>query len=332
MNFPNQKNIEKLKTIIINSIFHLINNDYVLLEIPNHHNIGDSLIWQGELEFLKTVPYNLAYSCNAYTLNAEKIPKDSVILLHGGGSFGDFWPVSQGFRSNIIKTHKKQRIIIFPQTVYYTNLDNLKRDAQLYNSHPDLIICARDIKSQELLTEYFFNCKILLVPDMAFYLDFSKYHKIDKTKKTLIMKRLDKELGDENLIEEVICKLNKNGEKVEAKDWPGFYPQGSLKGRIQAYLFTGEIKLSKLFFNKPFLNLFVNDVYGLKPRNNRETLIKKGIDFINEYDEVYSTRLHGFILAVLLNKKASFFDNSYGKNSNFFNTWMTDFENVHLLK
>ena len=59
--------------------------------------------------------------------------------------------------------------------------------------------------------------------------------------------------------------------------------------------------------------------------------MEEGVKFINEYEEVYTTRLHGYILSVLLAKRVYMIDNSYGKNSNFYNTWMTDFENSYLL-
>ena len=54
-------------------------------------------------------------------------------------------------------------------------------------------------------------------------------------------------------------------------------------------------------------------------------------NFINEYDEIYTTRLHGYILSVLLDKKVNLIDNSYGKNSTFYNTWMKEFENSSMI-
>lgn len=59
--------------------------------------------------------------------------------------------------------------------------------------------------------------------------------------------------------------------------------------------------------------------------------IKSGIDFINSYDEIYTTRLHVAIIGVLLNKKVHIFDNSYGKNSALYNTWLKDLPSIELL-
>lgn len=62
-----------------------------------------------------------------------------------------------------------------------------------------------------------------------------------------------------------------------------------------------------------------------------EEYVETGIRFINQYDEVYATRLHVFVLSVLLQKKVHVFDNSYGKNSGLYNTWLKDFDNVEMM-
>ena len=45
--------IEILKSDIKANLCNLIDNDYVLLDLPYHINTGDLLIWEGELFFLK---------------------------------------------------------------------------------------------------------------------------------------------------------------------------------------------------------------------------------------------------------------------------------------
>ncbi|UNY97883.1 polysaccharide pyruvyl transferase family protein [Zhouia spongiae] len=331
MKFVNKNRIEGLKNIVRKELTKYVNSDYVLLDLPNHRNIGDLLIWEGELSYLQEINHKLIYSCNLNTYQESKISEGKVILLHGGGNFGDVWKVNQEFRNNIISKFKNNRIIIFPQTIHYNNQGNLSRDAELYNSHPDLIICVRDTVSYDLAKKHFYNCTILLMPDMAFFVDLSSKQTKVKTNKTLIMRRYDKELGNVKLLNKIKQSLLSDGDMFEEKDWPGFYKEGTLIRRIQAYLIRAEIIGSKKLLKIPFLCQLVDDNHGLKNRNYKNKQINKGIKFINEYDKVYSTRLHGFILSVLLNKEIFIFDNSYGKNKNFFNTWLSDFEKVKLI-
>lgn len=331
MDFINKVNIEYLRNFVRKELLPLIDRDYVLLDVPNHRNIGDLLIWQGELEFLKETQYNLLYSSNIYTHLDSKIEPDQIILLHGGGNFGDVWRLNQNFRNRIIEKFKKNRIIIFPQTIHYQNPNFILEDAKIFESHPDLTICARDEVSYRFAKKHFSSCNIVMLPDMAFFLDFRGRQKVGNSNKTLVLKRLDKELGSKDSLSQIVTDLKHNQIDYEIKDWPGFVTSGTFQHRLQYYFIKGETILSKFMIDKPLLSKFVNSKHGLKGRNYKDKLLEKGIDFINEYDTVYSTRLHGFILSVLLNKNVFIFDNSYGKNKNFFNTWLKEFDNVKLV-
>lgn len=328
--FNNSDNIERLRNLVREKLNNHIDGDYVLLDVPNHRNIGDLLIWQGELEYLRELPSKMVYSSNDYTHNNKKIKEQDIILLHGGGNFGDVWRSNQEYRNHIITSFPNNKIIILPQTVQYDNEDFIKKDAILYNNHNNLIICARDNQSYDFCVKYFDKCTVYKLPDLAFFLNFEENYKVNDLKKTLILKRMDKELGDESLINNIKASLKNN--VVEIADWPGFYENKTFRRRIQHYLIKAERILSSKIKQIPVLNLIVDDKHGLKGRNYKDKLILKGIKFINQYDTVYSTRLHGFILSVLLNKKVYVFDNSYGKNKNFFNTWLKDFENVELIE
>lgn len=324
----NKNKIENLRTLIRTALNKHIDGDYVLLDVPNHRNIGDLLIWQGELEYLKELPYKLKYSSNVFTHNDDKIGENDIILLHGGGNFGDVWRLNQEFRNNIIKKFKNNKIIILPQTMHYSNAELIVEDAKIYNKHPNLVICARDSKSYDFAKVHFGACTIYQLPDSAFFLNFDNYQKNKSTGRSLLIKRLDKELGDINLIDKYLSRVDKKS--LDVQDWPGFYRSGTFRKKLQTLGNIFEIKGSKVLRNSP-LSFLVDDVHGLNRKDYKDYNIKKGIDFINQYDTVYSTRLHGFILAVLLNKEVYIFDNSYGKNKNFFETWLFDFEDVKLI-
>jgi pyruvyl transferase EpsI len=99
------------------------------------------------------------------------IYKDDVIFLHGGGNFGDLYPMEEINRQNIVKSFKNT-IISFPQTVYFERkLSNyiLKRAIKYYNSHKNIYIMCRDNLSLQFLKENLYNCYSFLMPDMVLY-------------------------------------------------------------------------------------------------------------------------------------------------------------------
>ncbi|WP_158559255.1 polysaccharide pyruvyl transferase family protein [Deminuibacter soli] len=320
----NESNLNKLRSLIYTSLDPLIQSDYSLLDIPDYKNIGDHLIWGGELAFLKRLPYNMSYSANWIYCQLKDIPTSNTILLQGGGNFGDIWRHHQEFRLKIISNFKQSKIVVFPQTVYYKDVEILKKDAAVFNQHPNLTVCARDAVTYEILKKYFHKNNIIMLPDMAFCLDLTEHIQTQPTNKVLLLERNDKELQQKLDIDNLLFKEDKQ-KQLEIRDWPR-YNQSRLSEAIENTINSLDIKISKRLIKVPVINQLIDPRHGMKRRDARTNYISNGIKFINRYDTIYTTRLHGYILSVLLNKQVYMLDNSYGKNSGFYNTWMKDFE------
>ena len=308
-----EEKCRQLKSCIEEQLIPLINNDYVLWELPYHENIGDLLIWKGELAFLRQLPYKRLGSCSFSTYEYKDISSNVVILLHGGGNFGDVWREPQNFRLQIVSKYPDNPIIIFPQTVWYHNAGTMKQDAEIMARHKNLTICARDKKSYEFLKTHFSANKILLVPDMAFCLpaDWVRRFQVASNHKTLFLKRTDKELDTS-----YSALPFKEGE-MEVSDWPTF------ERRHILYRIGG-----KLVYNPKYRK--VADWYFrfiVMPY-----FVRKGLRFVSPYDYVYTTRLHVAISCVLLGKPFTLLDNSYGKNSSFYETWLADVDGIECMK
>ncbi|HKO80772.1 MAG TPA: polysaccharide pyruvyl transferase family protein [Chitinophagaceae bacterium] len=324
----NQHNILQLRERVYQSLDPIIQQDYCLLDVPNHYNIGDQLICEGELAYLERLPFKRQYMANLTYCDFKRIPSNGLILLHGGGNFGDIWRWHQKFKTQVISAFPGSKIIILPQTVYYKDNDLLLRDAQLFNQHPDLTICARDTTSYDILKKHFTNNTILLVPDMAFCLDLEKYNNNAETNNILILKRQDKELSQSFDVKALKDRIHTR-KKIEVRDWPPM--ERNMGTKVKNALSKADDIISTLLVKKPGFKNIINHSYGFKRRDLSKWYMLQGIDFINNYDEIYTTRLHGYILSVLLDKKVNLIDNSYGKNSTFYNTWMKEFENSSLI-
>lgn len=306
MNFYNK--ILMLNNIIHKRLSHLINSNYVLYDIPFYNNIGDLLIWEGELHFLKEIKYKNINSFSAFLFKQnQSLPPNILILLQGGGNFGDIWRVHQEFRLKIIQEYPNNKIIIFPQTVYYQNNETMLRDAKIMGQHKNLTICARDMVSYNLLKKYFSN-NILLVPDMAFCIppkQLLSQISHNQTSKTLYLKRKDKEFKN-------VIKHDFENHSIDVYDWPCMTHNDLVQILFKAFLRFKFYKLSLWY---------AQYIY-------KRYLIKNSVKFVSQYKEIYTTRLHASILCTLLGKKHHLLDNSYGKNKNFYDTWLYDLEGV----
>ncbi|EJF08235.1 polysaccharide pyruvyl transferase family protein, partial [Pontibacter sp. BAB1700] len=162
------RSVNDLEDYVIANLSKHITGDYHLLDTPNYPNAGDQLIWQGQLDFLKSIPFKCLSTSDDIFFSYPVLKKQNNILLQGGGNFGDLYDNHQNFRKNVIKRYKHNRIVMFPQSVHFNNEHNLKKELEVFNSHDELILCARDSYSFDFFNTYCKNALVLLMPDMAF--------------------------------------------------------------------------------------------------------------------------------------------------------------------
>lgn len=298
----------------------IVNNDYVYLDLPYHPNIGDTLIWEGTREFLNTLPYKCLYYASKDSFRYRQLPKDAIILLHGGGNFGDLYRLHSEFRKKVIKLYPNNKVVILPQTVYYEDMTLLKYDVEFYLAFPNVTICAREQFSFDFLTEHFKN-QILLLPDMAFYIDLKKYKVSEDANRVLYLKRTDKELANVGIKEIPV--------HAEQHDWPTYEKHFDEFDKLERFSY----RLYKLFRMCGLKDNTLARIDDYK-RNwyYRKKYVQIGISFLSPYHSIYTTRLHVLILGVLLGKEIYLINNTSGKVINFYKSWLQDVSNIKKIR
>ena len=169
----------------------------ILMGTPHHANIGDLAIAYAEEKMIKELfPNKKLYIMQEEKLDicAKRVKKyikdEDIILLHGGGNIGDTYVTPEKGRREIILTYPNNKIIIFPQTAYFENQEELNISKKIYNSHNNLIIMAREKKSYNFMKKHFYNAKVYLTPDIVMSLKETSYKKRNGV---LLMFRRDKE-------------------------------------------------------------------------------------------------------------------------------------------
>ncbi|MBQ7531900.1 MAG: polysaccharide pyruvyl transferase family protein [Paludibacteraceae bacterium] len=301
--------IVQLRQTIVSQLSPLIDRDYYLLELPYYNNIGDALIWQGEEDFLATLPHKCLGRYALETFNFPAIPDGTLILFQGGGNFGDLWTKHHEFKMQVVERYPNCKFLFLPQTVFFQDKTNLQACAERLSANKNVTICARDKSSYETLKSSFANT-ILLVPDMAFCIDSSRLPKCETPREQdLLIVRNDAELQPTDELATLMQKSN-----IAVHDWPPLERRDFYTWLL--------VKFSPIV-GRGLLDWYCQTIY--KP-----FLVRCGVRFLNRYRTVHSTRLHGAILALLLGKDVVLYDNSYGKNSGFYNTWLADCENITL--
>lgn len=306
--------IGNLKNIIYEELNDLANCKYALFDLPYHTNIGDGLIWEGERCFLNDIGAKCLHNSSNFTCDFPILPKDTVILIHGGGNLGDLYREHFNFHKRVLSHYPQNRVVFFPQTIFYQDQNVLKEDMEFLKRHGNVTLCARDKKSYDTVVP-FISGGAKLLPDMAFCIP-AEYMDIPMGNKTLAIIRKDGELDDKATV--YLSHIN-----ADKKDWPTFYHR-PFDG---TFLYKSLAKLAhwQVLGFKSLLNIYCRNYFSTN-------LLNIGLKFYQGYKEIYTTRLHGCILGILTGRNIHLLDNTYGKNSSFYETWLKDFENVDYIK
>lgn len=255
---------------------------FILFNSPDYSNLGDHAIAMAERKLFHRLFPEVEFieiSCQQYIrenmLIRNVIQDEDILLITGGGYLGSLWLWLEDITKNIIRQYPENKIIIFPQTIYFENsaLGESEKIAlsAVLDSHTDLTVMLRDKVSYQLALELSDDSiRKLLIPDLALSLE---YESSFERRGSLICIRDDKEAAgiDEIHIEHILRE----------------------KG-IEAERFT---------------TISAEDVF----LDNRERNVIELLDKISQASVVITDRLHAMIFCALTNTPCIAFDNLSGK-------------------
>lgn len=261
----------------------------VFISTPLHGNLGDQAIVHAQHKIFK----DLIKSDNIVEIPAplykrfwkeihELIDDKDIIVIDGGGNMGTLWIEVEHKMQHIVENFSSNKIIIFPQTIFYSDDaygdKELKQSVEIYSSHPDLYICAREHRTYEFMMRVYPSSNILLVPDIVLYLDSSSNKK--ERNGALICLREDKEQSFSKDTYKIIDRKLK------------------LKNISSSKISTLESGIIGSFNRKRHLSKKLNQFSGAKI--------------------IVTDRLHGMIFAAITATPCLAFDNSSGKVGNVY--------------
>lgn len=280
------------------------------IDYPVHSNGGDLLIMKGTEAFFKD--YDIRVQARYSVLDFPDklaIPRDHIIVLHGGGNFGDLYPAHQKLREKIVADYPDHRIVILPQTIFYKEESEFDRTAQIFNKHNDLHLYVRDTLSHDMASSKFNEISVYLSPDMAHQL-WPIMPKSSPGKELLYFFRTD-------------IEKTRQQEQLESSGRGDYLDWTSLYNRVE----KKSINMIVGLMRKGSGPLPMQVIWG----KYTDYLVDKAVKRFSGYHNVQTSRLHGHILSCLMDKPNTLLDNSYGKNSNYYNTWTSGIKSAQLV-
>lgn len=286
-------------------IAHLLNGKRIAyIDIPSHFNVGDLLIYHGTEAFFKKNNLNVVFRSDAKKTSIKCLRHVDAIVFHGGGNFGDLYDKGrhQRLREAVVSRYSDKLIICLPQTIHFASQDRLKESEAIFVKHPNFHFFVRDKASLELARR--FTDKTKLMPDMA----HSLHPLVDIC-----------EVGPTSATPLKILSLVRRD--IES-------PRSVDPRSIQKHGFDWDdlISISEILTLRVYQLLRIcspNLAIKLWHKNSKDVIFKS-CDYFYNHDVVYTDRLHGVILASLLGKQVMMYDNSYGKNSSYYECWLKE--------
>ncbi len=256
----------------------------LLLGTCEHENLGDSAIAISEKLFLMNHGFKparikeITYSeyIEESGLIKRYINKNWLICGLGGGSMGNEWFYDEEMRRSYIKDFPNNRIIIFPQTIFYTNDEagekEKKESIAYYKSHTNLVLTAREKTSYNIMKSLYPNTRVILSPDIVLSTDLHDYGVVSRNR------------------EGVLLAFRKDVEKS--------IDNSALKA-LEGYLTESHLHFEATDTN---VGVFAN-------KKNRFELVRQKLQEFAESKLVITDRLHGMVFAAISGTPCIVFSN-----------------------
>ena len=256
-----------------------------VLYAPNPGNAGDALIAAATCQLFKR--YHIDYK----EINLEhdvELTKNRIVIYGGGGNLVDYYHCAKTFIAQHHKTAR--RFIIFPHTIL---------------AHADLLavlgknvdIICREQASFDFVTRHSTKANVYLADDIALGLDVALLLEEAKVAYWPVFSSPKYVLKNAKRTVRVAVHRIKN--KLSSKKLFAF--RTDLEA-IQHHISYSSIDASEVFCPWPF-NI----------ETSHEATYRM-LKFLNQFETIYTDRLHVCIAALLLKKNVHFYNNTYGKS------------------
>ena len=177
------KNLRLFFRFLFFLIGHNSNKNILLLLTPIYENLGDQAIAYAELQFLNDnfSDYRILEVTNDFiNYQSWKVLRIFQHFFHcaiitGGGFLGTLWLHNEKQVRTIIKGLSRIKIIIFPQTVFFSQDEEgsieVRKTNYYLKNHDNIYLLIRD-ESISFVKKNIYNIKCVAnVPDIVFYLN-----------------------------------------------------------------------------------------------------------------------------------------------------------------
>lgn len=304
--------------------------DVALVDVPNQINVGDSLIWAGEMAYLRALGVRVRYVSDLHGYEPRSLRRalgSGAVLIHGGGNFGDLWLGHQAHRERVARDLPDHRIVQLPQSVYFQSRERAAEANRILGAHRNFHLLARDRASLARAATDLPDVVASFCHDMAFGWDAPAWTAPTAGEpRILVIARADRESasGLNTLPPDWLP-----GARLQITDW-GELGLADGAGRRARRVADAQHRIARLARRVPPLRW-----PGLQAPVRRSLAhinadnIAAGVGLYDTAAAAMTDRLHAHVIAALRGVPHVLLDNSYGKLTAVYDASSHGFSTAH---
>ncbi|WP_166657733.1 polysaccharide pyruvyl transferase family protein [Ilumatobacter fluminis] len=275
--------------------------DVALLDVPNQRNIGDSLIWLGELEYLRALQAKIAYVADITTYDPSALRAampSGVVLIHGGGNLGDVWLGHQDHRERLVGDLVDYPIVQLPQSVHFRSRERAALANDRLAQHGSLTALLRDDESMRRATDLLPDVDTLFCHDMALGAAINRSVPSIPLNVLLVLARQDREAasGLGHIPVDWVPEI-----RLEREDWTTPRVTGLAGTAARLATKPGHLgaKLRRKLGTQP-VSATLMSAHQLALSSRNRLNVDRGVELLEKYPVIVTDRLHAHVMSALL--------------------------------
>lgn len=274
--------------------------DWSVVDYPGHLNCGDSAIWLGEAALARALGRRIRSMVDRSTAAVARVPRDTLLMLHGGGNFGGLYPTHQELRVQTLERYRDRKIVQLPQSIHWGSDAAREQLRRAVGEHPDFHLLVRDERSLAV-AQRDLDCPVTLVPDAAFALGPLRRRKASVP--LAVQRRIDPE-------------ADASGEGLEVPTFDWLTARRTEPRAIALRVLRLQLRGTRLLPGRAgeSMRLASADVLAKLNLAHAERLLSAG-------ERLVTDRLHGHVLATLLGVPHIVVNDRFGKVEALWSTW-----------
>jgi pyruvyl transferase EpsO len=141
-----------------------------LLDWPDYPNVGDSALWLGAERALALrrarVVHVASQACYDPAAIDRALGPEGVVVILGGGNFGDLYPAHQQHRERVVSDLAHRPVIQLPVSIHFDRRGHADAAGKRFRAHPGFTLMVRD-RASAAAARHELGIEAVLAPDLA---------------------------------------------------------------------------------------------------------------------------------------------------------------------